>query len=63
MRADFQIAGISAHLTDRLNNDVRYAKPLRPRCFKWIGVRPSGPVAVEFFDALMARKVSTEKGE
>ena len=50
----FQIAGISADWSERLNSRVRKPTPFRLRCLRWIAVKSLGPTAVEFFDALIA---------
>ena len=55
--AVFQIAGMTASLTERLNKLVRNSIPLSPRCLRWREVKPSGPIAVKLLACLMASRV------
>ena len=54
MMEAFQMAGMFADLTERLQREVRYAMPLGPRFLRWRMVRPSGPIEVELGDFEMA---------
>jgi hypothetical protein len=60
-KAFFHIAGMFALPTDRLKRAVRYLRAVMPRCFRCLGVKPSGPVAVDLLEALMASKTCTEE--
>ena len=52
--ADFQIEGTSAIAIERLKVAVKC-----PKCFMCHGAKPSGPVAVEFLEPLIAFAVSS----
>ena len=54
MMEAFQMAGMFADLTERLQREVRYAMLLGPRFLRWRMVRPSGPIEVELGDFEMA---------
>jgi hypothetical protein len=54
MFARFQIAGMSAFDTDKLNKSVKYAMPIGPKNFICSDVRSSGPRAVELEDWAIA---------
>jgi hypothetical protein len=58
--AAFQTDGRSAEQTDKLKRRVRKSTHLGPRCFSWMAMRPSRPVAEELLAALIASKVFAE---
>ena len=55
---DFHMDGISALAKERLKTAVKNSMPRGPRRFRCHGARPSGPVAVEFLETLIASAVS-----
>ena len=55
---DFQIAGITLYLTERLKISVRNLIPWEPRCFRWRFEMLSGPLALEDLHFFIASAVS-----
>lgn len=47
MMDDFQMAGMTHVAREALNISHRSLMPRGPRCFKWVGAIPSGPIALE----------------
>ena len=55
----FHMSGIFKELTHRLNVSAMYVNPFSPTCLSMIIARPSGPIAVEAFAALIALDTSS----
>lgn len=53
----FHIVGIIACFTELLKRFVRKFIPLIPKCLSMIGEMPSGPMALEFLEFLIAFNV------
>ena len=53
----FHLDGIMESFTLLLQMEVKYVIPLGPRCFIMINERPSGPIALEFLDFVIALRV------